>query len=202
MAAFFGVSQVSATNTVELCIWPGIKTFDNSAVLQPMLQRNRSSDPQAWSIRNAINHRGSQIEGGPDGAIHMPQGVWGVIRHVPPYWLVGCYRGNARNTGPAFGGPVPGQSILNVLIKNDPRWGIFPYDMTRVTFVESVVDIEIPDSDGGSGWSCSDINIQAVWGGITVHEGPNPLPVTWFPGTNVPAQPGNNIACSFVQSVQ
>ena len=203
MAAFLGVSRLSSTNNVELAIWPGIQPLDSSMVLQPLLQRDHPAPTNQWYMIPTINAFGRQITGG-QFPIIMPQGIWGVIREYGSqgYWEVGYFRGNRGNTGPALGNPVSGSTPLNVLFK-DPRWapGGSIIDITRFKWGEAVVSIEIPDADGNAfPWMCSDINIQAVWGGITVQQGSFKLPVFWQNGNNILAQ--NSIGCSFAQSVQ
>ena len=198
MACFLGaVSQVSTTNNVELSIWPGLQPADASTVLQPQLIRRRPGPTNAWVMHNGINHQGTEINVG-EAPIQMPQGVWGVIREyggTTPYWMVGFFRGTRGNTGPAFGRPVPGMIPLNVLFK-DPRWSV---DITRFRWQAAIVSIEIPDADGTNGWNCSDITIQAVFGGLTVNSLNSATQVAWFQQPNLAA--GAGVGCPFSQAV-
>jgi hypothetical protein len=193
MATFFGVSQVATTNNVSLLVWPGLEPADSHFVIQPCLLRQKGADPlgQAWQMFPTLNGKD------PNGVdhqwssglfpIHMPQGVWGVVREfggISGFFRNGFYRGNPKNTAPNFNQPLG--TPLDVYFANPPAALVGVVLSGRTAIPEqALLEIEIPVPNDGA-FTCTDINIIAVFGGITVRLGPNPLPVNW----NQVLQPG------------
>jgi hypothetical protein len=204
MASFFGVSAVTTTCNVTLAVWPGLQPSDSHFVVQPVMIRQKNADPQGWTLQPTINGQDPVSLGGADhqwsaspSAIHMPQGVWGVIREIGGaggFYRNGFYRGTANNKIPNLNAPIG--AVLDFYWNNlPPNSGFGNVILTGKTayLEQALVELEIPSPADGS-YSCTDLNLTAVFGGLTVKEGPNPLPVNW----NQVLQPGaaGGITCA------
>jgi hypothetical protein len=202
MASFLGVSQFS-TNNCPTSIWPGLQPSSNYLVMQPILQHSQGNDAQNWQVWNNIYANTNQTQFGTTPVpFHIPQGAWGVIREYggQGMYMIGWFRGNRGNTGPAFGQPVKGTNgatcaPLWITINNPPQ-GVSVSSSKDWIMEEAILELEI--AGGGAPtqypYTCADLAITAVFGGITVSGSPNPMPVSWTHGFNAAIGPGG-ISC-------
>jgi hypothetical protein len=209
MATFFGVSQVATNSNVTMCIWPGWEPADSHFVVQPVLLHSRGTDLQAWNmvpLLHGVDSNGVHYQWGSGSfPIHMPQGVWGVIREfggTGGFFRAGFYRGNPQNKAPNFNQPAIGSDgkpcVPFDMYFNDPSAAAAGVALSGRTAIpeQAIVQIEIPYPVDGT-YTCTDINVTAVFGGLTVRLGPNPLPVNW----NQVLQPGagGGVNCTVMQ---
>ena len=186
MATFFGVSQNALTNssTIIQSIWPGLEPNNAGCVLQPIMIHLGGVDPlHTWRLWDVINIPGvGQLSNPSDVSVApisiQPQGIWGVIRGEPAQgrYIIQSYRGNAGNKGPGFQRPL--SLGLPVAFQNPF------FNLTGVRLQQAYCVMEL--SAAGSQhppFDCSDISIQAVFGGVTIRQGAYDfLPVNWPPG--------------------
>ena len=196
MASFFGVSQVSTTNNVSFSIWPGLQPSGDAVVVQPVLSRNKGEPVNQWYMLPTIDGGGNQLSSG-QFPIIMPQGVWGVIRQAGGGFLNGFYRGNGKNTGPNFNAPLCKPLQITFRDPTDGKLIGVAGGMTNPLCEVEVPVVGIHQSDGA--YTCSDINITAVFGGVTLKQTAYDfLPVQWFHGTNTGA--GQGVTCSISEA--
>jgi hypothetical protein len=209
MATFFGISQVATTSNVTMCIWPGWEPADSHFVVQPVLLHSKGTDLQAWNmlpLLHGVDSNGVHNQWGSGSfPIHMPQGVWGVIREfggTGGFFRNGFYRGNPKNNAPNFNQPAIGSDgkpcVPFDMYFNDPSAAAAGVALSGRTAIpeQAGLTIEIPYPNDGA-FTCTDINVTAVFGGLTVRLGPNPLPVNW----NQVLQPGagGGVNCGVLQ---
>ena len=197
MTAFMGVAQLPQTLQGAMGIWVGLQPPTGSYVLQATLDHEAASPANVWLLGTEVQGPGINDVKGSRINFIQGQGIWGVVRAYggPGYWLIQSFRGNAGNTGPAFGKPVGAST--QVFFSNK----LYPQN-TRLT--EAVCSFEVVGDGGVTNvpYLCSDISVQAVFGGVTVQHGPDLLPVNWA-GHGVSDYPGgaNALPCGVTPSI-
>ena len=194
MACFFGVPLPPQTNSVSISVWPGLEPSDGSLVMQNVLERPKGFALNRWFIHDECSHGAGQasLQSVPV-EFDQPQGLWGSVRlfGARGEWWIQSYRGNPRNTGPGYARPI--SAGMPVLV-SDPNFQ-FPQGRMKWTVCEFEVPAVGPGLSDGS-YTCTDLGIQAVFGGLTVMQTPYDfLPVNWN-GTGFWEGIGLGITCA------
>ena len=194
MATFLGVSQMSTTAAAVTSIWPGFQPPGPDGihpffVLQPVMIHVLGEPTNYWHLWDVWNiygvgQVGSTIDPSTAPLLIQPQGIWGVIREYggPPRWLIQFFRGNKGNIGPALGQPKSlglTVSFSGVASSGGAVKGSSGVDISRSTIHHALCEMETSNT----GYFCSDISIQAVFGGVTLQSGPDRVPVNWTRGS-------------------